>query len=167
MTHQIPKRIAVIGLPGSGKSTFSTKLAKVLHVPVHHLDTHMFLPDGKKREKQEFITIQKALIDEDAWIIEGCSMSTLEMRFAQADIVIYFHFPRLLCLWRICKRLATKTHIGGPLEGINWAIVKYTWDFDRTKKAMFEELRSKYPHVHFLVFRRSREARQYLEEVIR
>ncbi len=45
----------------------------------------MFEPDGKKRDKQEFIEIQKAMLDEDAWVIEGCSYSTFEMRFAKAD----------------------------------------------------------------------------------
>jgi adenylate kinase family enzyme len=44
-----PKKIAVIGLPGSGKSTFSFKLGKILSIPVHHLDRHMFEPGGKKK----------------------------------------------------------------------------------------------------------------------
>ena len=49
------KRIAVIGLPGSEKSTFATRLGKTLSIPVHHLDKHMF--DGRiKRDKQEFLS---------------------------------------------------------------------------------------------------------------
>jgi len=48
------KRIAVIGLPGSGKSTFATRLGKMLSISVHHLDKHMF--DGRtKRDKRESI----------------------------------------------------------------------------------------------------------------
>jgi adenylate kinase family enzyme len=89
------KKFALIGLPGSGKSTFASKLGKILKIPVHHLDKHMFEPDGKKKDKQEFIEIQKAMLNEEAWIVEGCSFSTFEMRFAKADILIYFHFSRL------------------------------------------------------------------------
>jgi len=103
MEQEKLKRIAVIGLPGSGKSTFAKRLGKILGVPVHHLDKHMF--DGlTKRDKQEFLSIKEALVNEESWIIEGCSFSTLEMRFSRADTVIYFHLPRWLCLWRVLRR---------------------------------------------------------------
>ena len=49
MKEKIPKRIALIGLPGSGKSTFAVKLGKRLAIPVHHLDKHMFEEGGKKK----------------------------------------------------------------------------------------------------------------------
>jgi adenylate kinase family enzyme len=53
--HKVhPKKFALIGLPGSGKSTFAANLGKILQIPVHHLDRHMFEPDGKKKDKQEF-----------------------------------------------------------------------------------------------------------------
>jgi hypothetical protein len=48
----------------------------------------MFEPGGKKRNKQEFIETQKAMLEEEAWIVEGCSFSTFEMRFANADVLI-------------------------------------------------------------------------------
>src|SRR5277367_5423689 len=95
MKNTHPKKFALIGLPGSGKSTFAVKLGKILGIPVHHLDRHMFEPGGKKRDKQAFIEIQKAMLDEKAWVVEGCSFSTFEMRFAKADALIYFHFSRL------------------------------------------------------------------------
>jgi hypothetical protein len=41
----------------------------------------MFKPGGKKRDKQEFIETQRAMLEETAWIVEGCSFSTFEMRF--------------------------------------------------------------------------------------
>jgi len=60
------KKFALIGLPGSGKSTFASKIGGILGIPVHHLDRHMFEPGGKKRDKQEFIEIQKAMLNEEA-----------------------------------------------------------------------------------------------------
>jgi len=48
MKNTHPKKFALIGLPGSGKSTFASKLGKILGIPVHHLDRHMFEPGGKK-----------------------------------------------------------------------------------------------------------------------
>jgi len=69
MKNTYPKKFALIGLPGSGKSTFASKLGKILDIPVHHLDRHMFEPGGKKRDKQEFIETQKAMLDEKAWVV--------------------------------------------------------------------------------------------------
>ena len=162
-----PKKFALIGLPGSGKSTFASKLGGILGIPVHHLDKHMF--DGrKKRDREEFLSVKEALIKEDSWIIEGCSLSTLEMRFARADTVIYFHLPRLQCIWRVCKRLFTFNKSladTGCLNGINWTLIKYIWNFDHDKRQSIEELRKRYPQVNFIVFRRSYDANRYLEEL--
>lgn len=40
MKNHNPKKFALIGLPGSGKSTFASNLGKILEIPVHHLDQH-------------------------------------------------------------------------------------------------------------------------------
>lgn len=77
MKNTHPKKFAVIGLPGSGKSTFAAKLGRTLGIPVHHLDRHMFEPCGKKKDIQEFIEIQKTILDEETWIVEGCSFKLI------------------------------------------------------------------------------------------
>lgn len=166
-SNRCPKRIAIIGLPGSGKSTFAIKLGNVLNIPVHHLDRHMF--DGrKKREKAEFLALKEALLKEESWIIEGCSFSTLEMRFARADTVIYFDLPRILCIWRVCKRLfAFDEYLKdtGCLDGINWTLLKYIWNFNRDKKQAIQDLSKRYPDVEFLIFHCSKDLDEYLEKI--
>lgn len=169
MNKETYKRFVIIGLPGSGKSTFAAKLGKILNLPVHHLDKHMF--DGKKkRDKQEFLLVKETLLKDEFWILEGCSFSTLEMRFARADIVIYFHLPRLLCIWRVCKRLFTfdkRIAETGCLNGINWTLIKYIWNFDRDKRQGIADLRKRYPKVEFLIFHCSQDLDEYLEKVNR
>ncbi len=165
MIKNRPRKFAVIGLPGSGKSTFSARLAEILRIPVHHLDRHMFEPDGKKRDKQEFIAIQQAILDEDAWIVEGCSFSTFEMRFAKADVIIYFHFSRMVCYWRMCKRIFNYKENFGGLRAITWELVKYTWNFDHEKRSKIEELRKKYPRIEFLIFKGRKDVDCFLESI--
>jgi adenylate kinase family enzyme len=160
-----PKKFALIGLPGSGKSTFASKLGKILEIPIHHLDRHMFETGGKKRDKQEFIEVQKAMLAEEAWVIEGCSFSTFEMRFAKADVLIYFHFSRLVCFLRLFKRLFNYKKDFDGLRAVTWEILKYTWNFDKEKRARIEELRKKYPQTEFLIFRGQKDADFFLESL--
>ncbi len=162
-----PKKFALIGLPGSGKSTFAAKLGGLLRIPVHHLDKHMFEPGGKKRDKQEFIEIQKAMLDEEAWVVEGCSFSTFEMRFAKADVLIYFYFSRMVCFLRLFKRLFNYKSDFGGLRAITWEILKYTWNFDKEKRARIEELRKKYPQTEFLIFRNQKDIDLFLKSLLK
>lgn len=164
MKNNTPKRIAIIGLPGSGKSTFANRLGKLLDIPVHHLDKPMFLEDGSKRDKNEFIAIQQQMIDSESWIIEGCSLSTIEMRFSQADLVIYLAFPRLLCVWRVFKRAFTKNPFlseTGCLNSVNWILLKYIWNFSKDKTAQIEQVRNRYPETEFIVLNNSKDVANY------
>ena len=159
------KRFAIIGLPGSGKSTFATLLGETLDIPVHHLDKHMFEKDGKKKDKEGLLSIERSMTKEEAWVIEGCSLSTLETRFARATDVIYFRFPRLLCLWRILKRFCIYDKAlsnTGCVRAVNWRLIKYIWKFEAEKGKGIETLASKYPQVRFHIFTTSREAQKFL-----
>ncbi len=167
MIAEIPKRVAIIGLPGSGKSTFAFQLGKLLNIPVHHLDVWVF-ENGKKRKHEDFLIIKKKIVNEESWIIEGCSFSTLEMRFARADCVIYFQLPRLVCIKRILKRTFCFNEIlakSGCLRGINWTLLKYMWNFERNKKTEIQALKIKYPAVEFIVFRHQKDITKFLEEI--
>ncbi len=162
------KRIVIMGLPGAGKSTFSAKLGKFLKVPVHHLDAHMFLPGGIKRDKEDFIAIQKQILKEPSWIIEGCALSTMELRLSKATACIDFNLSRFLCIWRIFKRLFVHDHtLQDTAEGCSkvftWEMIKYIWNFDRKKRKEIMSLQQKYPQVDYVTFKNSKEADRYLK----
>lgn len=161
----VMQRIAIIGLPGSGKSTFAIALGKKLNISVHHLDQHQF-QGRKKRDKGEFLLIKEALLSEESWIIEGCSLSTLEMRFSRADCVIYFQLPRLLCIWRVCMRYLDRNLAEtGCLQGINWTLIKYIWTFNKNYRHAIEELKVRYPNVEFITFKNVRDPDNYLNDL--
>lgn len=170
MDNTSPKlrRIAIIGTPGSGKSTFANKLSSFLHLPVHHLDKHQF--DGKKKvDKSLFMKIQKSLLHEKSWIIEGCSQSTFEMRFKEADTVIVLLLPRYLCIWRCFKRMLIRDKqlkVSGCLYGMNWTLITYIWNFEKKTTPIIDELRAKYPLVNCYTFRKQSELNLFLKTQI-
>ena len=159
--HQM-KRIMIFGVPGSGKSTWSIRLSERLNIPVYHLDRYFFVEDWKERNNQEFLQMQQDLISKDCWIIDGNCMRSLEMRFSRADTAFYFHFPRLLCLWRIFKRLFHRDkqiadRAEGCSEQVSWKLIVYLWKYDKKYKSLIEGLHEKYPHVKFYVLRNEQE----------
>lgn len=128
-------RICIFGRPGSGKSTFSQELHSKTDLPLHHLDKHFFTSNWVSRNYQEFLSIQENIVQQEQWIIDGNSLQSLEMRFARADVVIYFNYSRLLCLWRLLKRrfLAarhTKDTPEGCPEALRFNLLKYMWTFE-------------------------------------
>lgn len=71
MRQDVPKRFAIIGPPGSGKSTFANKLGKLLDIPVHHLDRHRFEPDGKREVSKNFCRFRRHWWMKDRGLSKG------------------------------------------------------------------------------------------------
>ncbi|HXF90407.1 MAG TPA: AAA family ATPase, partial [Candidatus Nitrosotenuis sp.] len=93
-----PKRIVIFGRPGCGKSTFALSLHQATGIPLYHLDKYFFTSNWVERDYGEFLAIQQSIIDQDQWIIDGNSIRSLEMRFARADLVLYFNYSKWVCL---------------------------------------------------------------------
>lgn len=162
-----PKRIMIFGIPGSGKSTFALKLSRLLNLPLFHLDKYFFVSGWEERCYEEFLQIQDGLVDQDSWIIDGNATKSFEKRFSKADTVIYFRFNRLLCLWRIFKRLVHKhpdifDRAEGCTENIRFRFLKYLWGFPQRVKQSIEELRLKYPKAKFYEFQNDKQAALFL-----
>lgn len=158
-------KIVVIGVPGSGKSTFSLKLGKRLGLPVLSLDNAVFLPNGEKRDKAEVLQIQREMMCREGWIIEGCAISSLEMRYREADLVIDFNFSPWLCIWRVFKRkffFDPDLTQSGCLPTVNRELLRYIWTFDQEKRGQIEQVRQRYPAIQFITFSNSNEANHWL-----
>ena len=162
------KKIMIFGIPGSGKSTFALQLSRWLQIPLFHLDKYFFTANWQERNYQEFLNIQEELVQKEKWIIDGNATRSLEIRFRRADMVLYFRMNRLLCLWRVFKRLIFKDqHISDRAEGcaenVRLQLLRYLWSFDQRVKQSIKELRSKYPHVAFLEIHTDAQVRELLK----
>ncbi len=157
----------IFGIPGSGKSTFALKVSRLLNLPLFHLDKYFFVTGWEERNYEEFLQIQKGLVDQDSWVIDGNATRSFEMRFSKADMVIYFRLNRMLCLWRIFKRLIHKhpelsDRAEGCTENISFRLIKYLWGFHERVKHTIEELRLKYPEAKFYELQNDEQANTFL-----
>jgi adenylate kinase family enzyme len=138
-------RIIVIGCGGSGKSVVTRQLAELLEVPVTHLDGLYYDPDWNPRTNDEFTALQRDLVAQPRWIIDGNYASTLPIRLAAADTVIFLDLPPLVCLGGIVQR---RWHYRGGqhpdvgvYDRINLSFIRYILGYRRKMR----------PRVHALV----------------
>ncbi|WP_433320224.1 topology modulation protein [Micromonospora chersina] len=127
-------RIAIIGCGGSGKSTIARQLAQILDIPLTHLDAVYYDEQWRPLPQDEFAAQQEKLVAGERWIIEGNYASTLPIRLAAADTVIFLDLPAATCLWGITQRRwryrGGQHHQDGVHDRITWTFVRYILDTD-------------------------------------
>lgn len=160
-------RVLILGSPGAGKSTFAKKLAAQPGLPLTHLDDLYWETGWVNVQREVWLGRLQEALDGENWIIDGNYGSTLEIRAARADTVIFLVPPREICTWRMLWReLSGKhPHISGLKPRLpEWEFVRYTWAFPSKVNRMLEVLAQNQPLQVFLI-RNDREAKQVLSHL--
>ena len=129
------ERVAVVGSPGAGKTTFSNSLAALTGLPLIHLDEQFWTPGWVETPKDEWDQKQHDLAEQPRWIIDGNYGRTVDVRLARADTVIVLSTPRRVCLYRVLKRVVVNWHretqAPGCPEHFDVEFLKWIWNFPR------------------------------------
>lgn len=165
------KKIVVFGRPGSGKSEFAHKLSHIKQLPVYHLDKYYFTEGWKKRDYKEFMRDQYEILSKKEWIIDGNCIQSLEMRAQYADLIIYFDIPRLICLWRMFKRVFHKNtdvddRADGCREQVRLKLINYMWKFSYRVKEIIYNLQTSRLRDRFYIIKTDKEAHKLLNCLI-
>jgi shikimate kinase len=96
-------KIAVFGLPGTGKTTLALRLAGILGVPHHDLDHTLFTASGPL-PLAEFRARAAALTRAGAWIVDGNYAKLADVTWHRADTVIWLDYPLPLIVARVTRR---------------------------------------------------------------
>lgn len=99
------KRVIIIGSGGAGKSTLARRLGEKTGIEVIHLDMLYWKPGWVKTGKEEWCEIVRQATEKESWIMDGNFGGTFEMRAEAADTIIFLEISRLVCLYRVLKRL--------------------------------------------------------------
>jgi adenylate kinase family enzyme len=92
------KRILVLGLPGSGKSTFAASLAGESGLPHVEADRLFWTADGK--ENPRFVDDVREAVKRDAWIFEGHFTKVRGLVLPRAEAVVWLDPPFSRVLFR-------------------------------------------------------------------
>lgn len=94
------KRIFITGNAGSGKTTLSKKIGKILCIDPFSLDKVVWKPGWVMAPAMERSIQIRHLIKPNQWIIDGVSKDILKA----ADTIIFLDCPRRISYWRVLKR---------------------------------------------------------------
>lgn len=123
------QRVAIIGPPGTGKSTFARKLAKKTGLPLTHLD---FYYHDKKHDyyndKESWRAKATQFAETETWIIDGNFSKTLAHRFERADTIFYFNMPTHTAIIGIVNRWIAGRHTKRLDMPNDWQEIP-TWEF--------------------------------------
>lgn len=160
------KRIMVIGCPGSGKSTFARALHQKTGVPLYHLDMLYWNADKTTVEKSVFLERLAAVLKKDEWIIDGNFSSTMELRLALCDTVIFLDFPMEVCLDGVSARR------GKPRSDIPWVeteedaeFIAFIKSFNEQRRPQVMALLQRYSDKNVLIFQSRAKADAFLAQL--
>lgn len=100
----LPRRVNVIGTSGSGKSTFSKKLAEVMQARHVELDKLFWKANWEMSGDEEFFSRLRQALDSERWVVDGNYTRTVPIKWAKVDLVVWldYSFPRTL--WQALRR---------------------------------------------------------------
>lgn len=140
-------RILVVGCSGGGKTTLSRRLCARFGFDYISIDRDVrWLPGWQQRNKAE----QRALISQQVqgtrWVMDGISISSLDLRLPRTDLVLWVRVPRHVALLGIAKRVLRnygKVRFGMP-EGCaeqlpDREFLSYIWNFERKESPRLEQ----------------------------
>jgi adenylate kinase family enzyme len=131
MDTKLHKKILVVGVSASGKSTFSRKLADILNLPLTLMDSIMWKPGWVYAGDEKVVEELRKISTRPEWVIEGyIAKDARTFLFDAADIIIYLDYPRIIPTWRYIKRFLKHRKNSRPeLEG---SPEKFSFKFLRT-----------------------------------
>ena len=157
------KKVIVIGCPGSGKSTVSRALHNKTGIPLYHLDMMYWNADKTTVEKSVFLERLSAVLEKNEWIIDGNYGSTMELRMAACDTVIFLDYPLEVCLDGIKERR------GKPRSDMPWIeteedaeFIEFIKNYNEQQKPKVLELLHEHGDKNIIIFNSREQADAFL-----
>ena len=164
-------KIILVGCGGSGKSWMAKHLAELTGYPLYHLDKELWQPGWVMPPREEKIAKQQEMMKGEQWIIEGNYNSTMELRYASADLIIFLDINRIICILSAAKRTGKKrSDLPDYLEEPKafskdfFQFCKWIWTYPKTGKITVMSLHEKYPDKTFLHIKTRRKVKILLKE---
>jgi adenylate kinase family enzyme len=173
-----PRRVSVVGVTGSGKTTFAAALAATLGCAHVELDALHWEPNWVMAELPVFRDRVAAALAGERWVADGNYAKVRDLVWDRADTVVWLDYPFPLTFGRLLRRTVARLRTGELLWGTNrerwrdhflsreslllWAIQTYP-KYRRTYPTLLADER--YRHLALVRLRSPRQAERWLAAV--
>jgi adenylate kinase family enzyme len=171
-------RVVVVGLTGSGKTTFAVALAAKLRVPHIELDALHWEPNWVMAELDIFRDRVARATAAEHWVADGNYAKARDLVWDRAHMVVWLDYAFGLIFMRLLRRTLVRVVSGTELYSGNrerfadqflsreslflWAIKKYP-EYRATFPALFASAR--YRHLQVVRLRTPRAAELWLRRL--
>lgn len=93
------KKIVIVGISGTGKSTFARALHEKTGMPLFHMDSIIWNKNWQETSSKEIGGRLNEIARKDAWIVEGWLDTYSERLLADAHVIFYLDYPGYLAAW--------------------------------------------------------------------
>lgn len=162
--------MAVIGVGGAGKTTFSVELGRRLGLPVIHLDRLYWRPGWSAMPDDEWRSVVAGLVREPAWVLDGNYSRTLDLRVATADTLVFFDVRRPTAFLGVARRWlrhhGRAVQADGCTERLDREFLAWLWHWpSRSRLRVVAALEAAPPHLTIHRFRSRRAAWRFLDSL--
>lgn len=127
-------------------------------MPVIHLDALYYDDRWNPLPQEAFAALQETLVAAPGWVIDGNYASSLPIRLAAADTVVFLDLPSLTCLWGVAER-----RLHGAHDRITVDFIRYVWRYRRAMRPRVLHLLGEHArHADVITLLTRRAARRWL-----
>ena len=97
-------RLVVIGVSGSGKTTFAGQIARKLSLPHIELDALYWEPDWQASSRPVFRGRVQAATAAEAWVVDGNYSHSRDIVWSRASHLVWLDYSLPRVMWRVVSR---------------------------------------------------------------
>ena len=141
-----------------------------MNLPVTHLDAIYFDDEWNPLPMENFAAVQRNLVAERKWVLDGNYNSTLSIRLEACDTVVFMDVSTLSAMWGILWR-QLRYGPGQKGEGIHnrisWSVIRYVATYRRKMRLRVIEKVNKYAagRADVVILTSRRHAARWLRQV--
>lgn len=171
-------RIVVVGVTGSGKTTTSLRLSRLLNIPHIELDSLHWLPGWVMTETENFRANVAEALSGPAWVTDGNYRKARDIIWGRATTLVWLDYPLPVILWqltcRTLKRITTREVLwNGNRETWRGAFFSrdslFLWALQTypTFRKQYPQLLAspEYAHLQVIRLRSRRETERWLAQI--
>lgn len=161
-------RIAIVGGPGTGKTTLSNILGDIYNLPVTHIDGIHHLENWQIRDKSERDKIILDIVSSEKWIIDGTYHNTVKERLENADLIIWLDYSTIAQLKGVIQRYLKnpgkeKEEIPGCKERLTIDFIKYVSKYNKNKRHFISDALEGIDFNKVIIFKKRKDLNKWLK----